>query len=266
LTRATWQLELVTLGLAVESLWQLSVCSPGHARVPVRVMAPAAALNLVSAACAEYVRRRRPIRHNADLTLLLLPSCLYAAAVGPKTMRRPTYNPGGTPMHPGLHVLCGALYLWGSQFPDMSRAGKAGVLASTAAMISTSWFASRRLPGDGQAFVAELVWSALAGVGSLRLGKTVRDMGTRVTDEQKRRTQEACYDAVREGWEQQQQKLHLVRDHLDARLARLTAKADSLDGAAVRTVKSQAAKLRQATQVLNSADAHPPRQTLVEPS
>ncbi|WP_158697329.1 hypothetical protein [Streptomyces hokutonensis] len=265
LTRATWQLELVTLGLAVESAWQLSVCSPGHARVPLRVMAPAVALNLVSAASAEYVRRRRPVRHNADLTLLLLPSCLYAAVAGAKTMRRPTYNPGGTPMHPGLHVLCGALYLWGSQFPDMSRTGKAGVLASTTAVISASWLASRRLPGDGPAFVAELVWSALAGVGSIRLGKTVRDMGARVTDEQKRLTQEACHDAVREGWEQQQKKLWLVRDYLDARLARLAAQANSLDGIAARKIKRLAAGLHQATEVLNSADARPPRQTLVGP-
>ncbi|MEV5920046.1 hypothetical protein AB0N42_20460 [Streptomyces pseudogriseolus] len=266
LTRATWQLELVTLGLAVESAWQLSVCSPGHARVPLRVMAPTAALNLVSAACAEYVQRRRPIRHNADLTLLLLPSCLYAAVAGAKTMRRPTYNPGGTPMHPGLHVLCGALYLWGSQFPDMSRAGKWGVVASTAAVIGASWLASRRQPGDGPAFVAELVWSALACVGSVRLGKTVRDMGVRVSDEQKRLTQQACRDAVRQGWEQQREKVRLVSDHIAERLARLAAYEDTLDSFAVREVKSLTFRLHQAIEVLERADANPPNLTPAGPS
>ncbi|MGA5264772.1 hypothetical protein ACPCI0_31715 [Streptomyces griseoincarnatus] len=264
LARATWQLQVVTLGLAIESAWQLSVCSPGHAQVPLRVMAPAVALNLLSAAFAEYAQRRLHIEHVADLTLLLLPSCLYGAIQGPKTMRRPTYNPDGTPFHPGLHILCGAVYLWGSQFPDMSRRGKAGVVASVAAMIGASWLSCRREPGDGPAFVAELVWTALAGVGSVRLGKTIRDMGARVTDEEKRRTQQACYRAVRAGWDQQRRRVRLVRDHLSGRLDRVLERADELDAVTAIQLKSTASRIRQATEALDCADAQPPRQSPAE--
>ncbi|MEV6378166.1 hypothetical protein AB0M31_01945 [Streptomyces sp. NPDC051773] len=261
LNRATWQLQVVTLGLAIESAWQLSVCSPGHARVPLRVMVPAVALNLLSAACAEYAQRHLRVGHIADLSLLLLPSCLYAAVRGPKTMRRPTYNPGGTPFHPGLHVLCGAVYLWGSQYPDMSRWGKVGVVAGTAATIGASWLSCRREPGDGRAFVAELVWTALAGLGSVRLGKTIRDMGVRVTDEEKRHTQQACHRAVRAGWDQQRRRVRLVRDHLSTRLDRLLERVDELDAVAAIEVKSLATRIRQATEALDRADLQPPRRT-----
>ncbi|MFE9171165.1 hypothetical protein ACFYNZ_16845 [Streptomyces kebangsaanensis] len=258
LTRPTWQLELVTLGLAVESLWQLSVCSSGHAQVPVRVILPAAAMNLLSAAYAEYVQRRRPIRHTADLTLLLLPSCLYVAAAGPRTMRRPTYNPGGTPMHPGLHVLCGALYLWGSQFPGMSRPGKAALLGGAAAVIGTSWLASRRQPGDGQAFLAELLWSALAGVGSVRLGKTIQDMGIRVTEEQKQLSVEAAQKALLVGWDQQRRRVRLLYDLVGRTLEQLRDKADLLDERTAVKVRNMATHHRRAGEHLARADAHPP--------
>jgi hypothetical protein len=259
LARPTWQLELVTLGLAIESAWQLSVCSPGYSHVPLRVIAPGVAVNLASAALAEYVQRRHPVRHSADLTLLLLPSCLYGAVAGARTMRRPTFSEDGGPIYPGLHILCGALYLWGSQYPDMSRAGRAGVVGGVAAMVAASWFSSRRRPGDGRGFLVELVWAALAGVGSMRLGSAVRAMGVRVAEEQKQLTQAAAQEGLLAGWEQALEKGRLLHDDVSGRLGRLLAKADGLDERASRMLRSMAASQRRAAEKLAQAAARPPR-------
>jgi hypothetical protein len=258
LNRPAWRLELATVGLAAESVWLMSICSPGHAHVPVRVMAPVAAVNLMSAAVAEYVQRSRPTGHNADLTLLLLPSALYAAVAGARTMRRSTFNPGGTPFHPGLHVLCGALYLWGTQFPDMSRRGKAGVLAGCAAMVGTSWGVSRRRPGDGPAFAVEMVWSALAGVGSVILGKAVRDMGERVTAEQRLLTEQAARQALLDGWQTQARRVQLMHDHVSDYLDRLLTRTDTYDGITAKKIVNMARQHKRAADALAKANGNRP--------
>lgn len=266
LTRATWRLELVTFGLVIETMWQLAVCSPAHALVPVRAMAPAALINLAGAVLAEYVQRRRPVQNTADLALLLLPGCLYTAVVGPRTMRRPTYTAGGTPFHPGLHALCGATYLWGEQFPEMSPRGRAGVVGGAAAVIAAAWFAGRRRPGDAQGFLAELLWSGLAGVGSMRLGKTMRDMGTRVTEEQKHLALEAAREALLTGWNQQRRTAWMLHGHVDRLLADARSKADASQVNATAKLKSLSVSQRRAADRLRRADAEQPLPGKPKPS
>lgn len=200
-TRSPWQLELVTAGLLIQSVWRLSVSSPGHAHVPLRVTLGSVAADILAARLAETIARRGRGVNKADLAALCLPGSLLIATAGTRAMRRKTYNPGGTPMHPGLHVLAGNGYLLGSQLGKMSPRAQATVAAGVSAQIAASWYCNRREPGDLPAFVVELVRSVLAWMGSLSLAHAVSRMAECVNREQNSKMANASSTQYVSGWE-----------------------------------------------------------------
>ncbi|MGV9559505.1 hypothetical protein [Streptomyces sp. NPDC003522] len=199
--RRPWRLDLVTAGLLAEVGWSASIASPAHAHVPFRAMAPGLSALAAGAAIAGVRQRYRPLRHSSDLCLLVWPGSVWLAVAGGRTMRRETYVPGGTSFFPGLHVLCGNMYLLGSQYREMSRAGRACVIAGTAVQMGATWCAGSRRPGDRSGFAAELVWSTLAAVGGALLGSALRKLSSRVVSEQQKITETAVNDAWRGGWD-----------------------------------------------------------------
>lgn len=200
-TRSPWQLELVTAGLLLQSVWRLSVSSPGHARVPLRVTLGSVVADILAARLAETIARRGKGVNKADLAALCLPGSLLIAAAGTRTMLRKTYNPGGSPMHPGLHVLAGNGYLLGSQLGKMSPRARTTVATGVSAQIAASWYFNRREPGDLSAFAVELVWSVLAWIGSLTLAQAVSRMAERVNTEQNSKMADASSAQYVRGWE-----------------------------------------------------------------
>ena len=199
--RAPWQLELVTAGLLVQIAWRLSVSSPGHAHVPLRVTLGSATADLLAAGLAESIARRWPGVNRADLAALCIPGSLLIATLGTRTMRRKTYNPDGTPMHPGLHVLAGNGYLLASQVRKMSPVGRAAVAAGISAQLAASWYFNRREPGDGRAFAVELLWSVLGWSGSAILAQAADEMAERVNAEQNAKMADAAAVEYVRGWD-----------------------------------------------------------------
>lgn len=205
--RSPWQLELVTGGLLVQAGWVLSVSSPVHAHVPLSVTVPIAGVNVLAAAAAETIARRWPDVNRADLSLLCLPASWLVATVGTRTMRRKTYNPGGTPLYPGSHVLAGNGYLLSSQLARMSRTGKTLFVLGVAGQVAASWYSSRRHPGDGMSFVVDLSWAGLTILGVPMLADAIRKMTDRVNTELQTATAAAAAKAYENGWEASREKI-----------------------------------------------------------
>jgi len=198
--RSPWQLELVTGGLLLQGIWVLSVSSPAHARVPLRVTLPIAGVNVLAAAVAEMIVRRRPEINRANLAVLCLPASWLVALAGTRTMRRKTYNPGGTPMYPGMHVLAGNGYLLSSNLVRMSPRGRILLGVGIAGQVAASWFSNRRRSGDGAAFIVESIWSALSLSGIPMLARGIGRMADRVNAEQQAATAAAAAAAYERGW------------------------------------------------------------------
>ncbi|WP_212992240.1 hypothetical protein [Actinoplanes auranticolor] len=224
--RSVWRLDLVTVGLALQSAWIMTTSSPGHAHIPVPVTAAAAAVDAVAAATAHYISRRWQSVNPSDLTLLCLPASLFIATVGTRTMRRKTYNPGGTPMHPGLHALAGNAWVLGSHARRMSPVGKALLVAGVGLQIGTSWLMSRRQPGDGKAFLAEMTWATLAMAGSLVLSRGLARMEQRTSIEQEERAAEVAGLAFRTGWAGRRQTIGAQVDQAADLLLQAERQAD----------------------------------------
>jgi hypothetical protein len=206
----SWRVELVTLGLLLAGIYQLSACGPGGCQVHWSAGAGCLTASCASAAAAEWRVRRRGSDAAPGAALVGLGPSLLMAVWGSRRMRH-THSPQGLSYYPGLGALTGISFILAFYISTMTTRERVMLVAGLIVQLGTSWLSSPE-PRDRLVFWSELIWTAGAMVGSAGLATTARKASDSIADELADGTRAYAMDQRLAGWASQQRAARALHE------------------------------------------------------